>query len=121
MEFAVEGMAGEGGDGAYDDELHAGSGHGYVHATEISQKTDVAVVVASHEGDDYDVALLPLKAVDGIYGNKMAEGLEERGALYKPAKILHLGAIWRDKAYVYAFVKKPLLTYFLDIGAERTN
>ena len=49
VELAVEGMAGEGGDGADDDELHAGSGHGYVHATEVAQKTDVAVVVAAHE------------------------------------------------------------------------
>ncbi len=33
MEAAVEGVTGKGGDVADDDELHAGSGHGYVHST----------------------------------------------------------------------------------------
>ena len=77
MEAAVEGMAGEGDDAADDDELHAGAGHGYVHAAEVAEETDVAFVVASYKRYHNHIPFLSLKAVDGVDGDEVAEGLEE--------------------------------------------
>ena len=109
MQFAVEGMACEGGYGADDDELHASAGHGYVHAAQVAEEANVAVVVAADKGDDDDVALLTLKTIDGVDGNQVAEGFEEGCALDESAEILHLSAVGRDETDVDALVEKPLL------------
>ena len=77
IELSVEGMAAEGGTVAQNDELHAGTSDGYVHAAKVAQEAYLPLVVAAHEGDDDDVALLPLKAIYGVDGDEAAEGLEE--------------------------------------------
>jgi len=92
-QLAVEGMAAEGGAVAEDDDLHAGTGDGHVHAAEIAQEADLALIVAAHKGDDDDVALLSLEAIDGVHGDEAAEWLEELALLDEPAQQLHLGAI----------------------------
>ena len=50
---------------ADDDELHAGAGHRHIHAPIIRQKADVFFLIGAHEGDVNDIALLPLKTIDG--------------------------------------------------------
>lgn len=46
---AVERMACHGSGIAEDDKLHAGTGDCYVHATQITQESNVAIVVSSHK------------------------------------------------------------------------
>lgn len=115
VEAAVEGMAGEGGGVAYDDELHAGSCHCHVHAPEVAEKTDVAVGVAAHEGDYYDVAFLSLKAIDGVDGDQMAQLTEIWGILKQTTKILHLRPVRGYDSDIDSLVKEPLFSNFLYI------
>ena len=114
-------MAGESGDAADDDELHAGAGHGYVHAAQVAEKADVAFVVASYEGYDDDVAFLALETVDGVDGYEVAEGSEEGGALDETADIPDLCPIGGDQAYVDALVKETLLANFFDVCPQGTD
>ena len=55
---------------AEDDELHAGTGDGYVHAAQVAQKTDLALVVGTHQADENHVALLTLEAIYGVDGDE---------------------------------------------------
>ena len=59
---------------AEDDDLHAGSGDGHVHAAQVAEETNLSLVVAAYQRDDDDVALLSLKTVDGVHGDKTPEG-----------------------------------------------
>ena len=65
-----------------------------IHATQVTQEANLPCLVAAHERDD-DVALLPLKAIDGVHSD---EGTEELAAAQQLAQQLHLGAIRRDNA-----------------------
>lgn len=109
-------MAGEGSNRTDYDELHAGTRHGHIHAAEVAQKADVAFVVASHKGDDDDVAFLALKAVDGVDGDEMTERLEEWCPLDKATQILHLCPVRRYESYVYALVEETLSAYLFNIS-----
>ena len=60
---------------AEDDELHAGTGDGDVHAAQVAEEAYLALVVGAHQRDDDDVALLTLEAVDGVDADERAEGL----------------------------------------------
>ena len=106
-------MAAEGGAVAKDDELHASAGDGHVHATEIAEEANLALVVAAHKGDKDDVALLTLKAVDGVDGDEAAEGLEELALLDETTQQLNLCAVGRDDAYVEPLAQYALLSYHL--------
>lgn len=108
VEVAVEGVGGQGGDVADDYKFHACAGHGHVHAPEVAKETYVAVVVAPYEGNEYHVALLALKTVDGVYGDLPAEWLEEGCARNKPPEIMHLRTVWRNHSYVDALFEKTL-------------
>ena len=66
VEASVEGVAGEGGGVAENDEFHAGASDSHVHASEVAQEADFAVVVGAHEADEYHVALLPLESIYGV-------------------------------------------------------
>ena len=76
-QLTVERMAGHGFLVTENDDFHAGSGDGDVHASQVAEETYLSVVVGAHERDDDDVALLSLEAVDGIDADKSSEGLEK--------------------------------------------
>ena len=76
IELAVERMAGHGLGIAKDDEFHAGTGNGHVHAAQVAQEANLSFVVGTYQRDDDDVALLSLETVDGVDGDETAERLE---------------------------------------------
>ena len=78
---------------AQDDELHTGSRHCHVHAAEVFQKTNLALVVGTYQGDENHVALLPLEAIHRVYADEAAVRLEEFILLDEFLQILHLGTI----------------------------
>ena len=98
-------MACHGGGIAEDDEFHAGTGDGHVHASEVTQETDLSFVVGTDEGDEDDVAFLALEAIDGVDADEVAVRFEELAFLEKSAEVLHLCAIGRDNAHVESFVE----------------
>ena len=115
METTVEGMAGEGGHIAEDDELHPGTGDCHVHAAEITEETYLSVVIAAHEGDDYHVALLSLESIHRVDGDEMTEGLEILKLEDKPTKQLHLCPIRRNYSHVDTLIEDTLLAYPAEI------
>ena len=78
---------------AQDDELHSGSRHRHVHAAKVFQKTNLALVVGTYQGDENHVALLPLEAIHRVYADEAAVRLEEFILLDELLQILHLGTI----------------------------
>ena len=105
VEFFVERMACHGGGIAEDDEFHAGAGDGHVHATEVSEETDLSFVVGTDEGDEDDVAFLALEAIDGVDADEVAVRFEELAFLEEATEVLHLGAVGGNDAYVEAFIE----------------
>ena len=51
---------------AEDDEFHARPGDGDVHAAQVAEETNLSFIVGTDEGDEDDVAFLPLKTVNGV-------------------------------------------------------
>ena len=117
-ELGVEAVAAEGVGIAEDDELHAGAGDGDIHAAEVVEEADGALVVVAHHADNYHVAFLPLEAVDAIDRYQLAERAEEFLPLEQAADEAHLGAIGGDDAEVDAVVLYAAEAYHLDIVAE---
>ena len=117
-ELGVEAVAAKSVGIAEDDELHAGAGDGDVHAAEVAEEADGALVVVAHHADDYHVALLPLEAVDTIHRNLMAERAEELLPLEQATDEAHLRTIGRDDAKVDALVLNAAEAYHLDIVAQ---
>ena len=111
-------MAAEGGTVAQNDELHAGTSDGYVHAAKVAQEANLSFVIAAHERDDDDVALLALKAIYGVDGDEAAEGLEELVLLDETAQQLYLGAIGRYDAHIEPFAQDALLSYDFEVSAK---
>lgn len=103
---------------AQDDQFHTGTGDGYIHATQVIQKSDVALVVGTHETDHDNITLLSLKAVYGMDGNEFTERLKERVAFDQSSDILNLRFIRRDQSEVDAFVQHPLFGDLFDIGLQ---
>ena len=54
---------------AENDELHSGTSDGHVHAAQVAEEAYLTVVVGADEGNEDDVALLALEAVDGVDGD----------------------------------------------------
>ena len=90
IQLPVEGVARQGGGIAQDDELHAGTGDGYVHPAQVVEKPDLAVLVGTHQADEDYITLLSLETVDRIDRYRGTEGLEERVAPEQLAEVLHL-------------------------------
>ena len=117
-QLTVEGMAAEGVAVAKDDELHACPGDGHVHAAQVAQEANLSLIVGAHQGDDDDVALLSLEAVDGVHRNQAAERLEELTLPDELPEILHLCAIGRDDTHVEPLAQDALLANQLIVGLE---
>ena len=78
---------------AEDDDLHASTSDGHIHASQVAQEAYLALFVRADERDDDDVAFLTLEAVDGVDGDQSAEGLEELVLAQQLSEQLHLCAI----------------------------
>ena len=92
-QFLVERMLGHRLLVAQDDELHSGSRHRHVHATEVFQESNLAFIVGTYQGDENHVALLPLEAIHRVYADETAVRLEKFILLDELLQILHLGTI----------------------------
>ena len=109
VEALVEGVACHGGGVAQDEEFHAGAGNGDIHAAQVAQKADLALVVGAYQRDEDDVAFLPLETIDGVDRNQVTERFEKGAFLDPPPQVLHLGTVGRDDAHVDAVVQNALL------------
>ena len=114
-QFLVEGMLRHGVFVAQDDELHAGSRHRHVHATEVFQETNLSLVVGAYQGDENHIALLTLETIHRVYADEAAVRLEELILLDELLQILHLGTIRRNDAHVDAIAQHPLLAYLGEV------
>lgn len=92
------------------DELHACPCDGNIHAAEVAEEAYLSLIIASHERENDDIALLSLESINGIHRDEMAIGLEELALLYHTAQQLHLSTIGRDDAYVYLLIENALLS-----------
>ena len=77
IELAIKGMVREGGGIPQDDQLHAGTSHGYIHATQVVEKAYLPLCVGTYQADENHVPLLSLEAIHRMDGDEGAEGLEE--------------------------------------------
>lgn len=92
-ELAIERMACQRGNIAENDDFHSGAGNSDVHAAQVAQKTNFAIVVGAYHGYDNDVTLLALETVNGVDGDETAERLEELALHEQPAQELNLSTI----------------------------
>ena len=118
QQVGVEGMAGQRGRFAQDDKLHAGTGDGYVHAAQVAEESYLPLVVGADEGDEDDVALLPLEAVDGVRREQVSDGAQDGALADAAAQVLHLGTVGRDDAEVDALVADAVGADAGDVGFE---
>ena len=114
-QFLVERMLGHRLLVAQDDELHTGSRHRHVHAAKVFQKTNLALVVGTYQGDENHVALLPLEAIYRVYADEAAVRLEEFILLDELLEILHLGTVRRNDAYVDSFLQNAPFAYLGEV------
>src|SRR5215217_2314379 len=77
-EIGIERKAGKGGAIANYHELFAGTGEGYVGASQLGKKTNSAIGIAAGKRNINGITLLALEGVNGIYSNGMQEGLQRR-------------------------------------------
>ena len=92
-QFLVERMLGHRILVAQDDELHSGSRHRHVHATEVFQETNLSLIIGTHQGDENHIALLTLETIHRVYADEAAVRLEAFILLDELLQILHLGTI----------------------------
>ncbi len=88
---------------AQDDELHSGSRHRHVHAAEVFQESDLALIVGTYQGDEDHVSFLPLETIHRIHADQAAVRLEELILLDELLEILYLGTVRRNDAYIDSF------------------
>ena len=108
-------MAGQRLTVAEDDDFHTGSGDGNVHATQVTKEANLSFVVGTHHGNDDDIALLTLEAIDGIDADLTTEGLEKLTLHQQAAQILHLSTVGGNDADVDTLIQQPLLANTFEI------
>ena len=86
---------------AQDDELHSGSRHRHVHATEVFQESDLSLVVGAYQRDEDNVSFLPLETIYRIHAYQAAVRLEEFILLDELLEILYLGTVRRNDCLLY--------------------
>ena len=96
---------------AQDDELHAGSRHRHVHATEVFQESDLTFIIRAYQGDENHVSFLTLETIHRVYADEATVRLEELILLDELLQILHLGTVRRNDAHVDALAQYPLFAY----------
>jgi len=65
-------MATERGRVAHQQQLAASAGHAHIHAANVSEEADFAVVVAARQRNGNDVPLLALKRIDRAHAQYAA-------------------------------------------------
>ena len=70
-------MAAQCGGFAQNDQLHAGAGHGDVHAAQVGEETYLTPFVGTDQTDEDDVAFLPLKTIYGVDAHQVAVGAQD--------------------------------------------
>ena len=74
------------------------------------------MLVAADEGDEYDVSLLSLESIDGVYGDEMAHLSELLSAAYLLAYILRLHTIGGYDADVDTLFEESADTNLVDVA-----
>ena len=100
---------------AQDDELHSGSRHRHVHATEVFQESDLSLVVGAYQGDEDHVSFLPLETIHRIHAYQAAVRLEELIFLDELLQILYLGTVRRNDAYIDSFLQNAPFAYLGEV------
>ena len=90
---------------AKNDKLHPGTCYRHIHPSEVIQETDLPILVGAHEAYQDNVAFLPLETIHRVYGDELAERLEESILLDELAEVLHLCLVGRDEAEVDTFLQ----------------
>ena len=103
---------------AQDDNLHAGSGDGHIHAAQVTEETNLPFVVRPYHRYDDDVAFLSLKTINRIDTDESAEGFEVGAFHQQTPQILHLSTVGRDNAHIDTFVQQSLFANTLEILLE---
>lgn len=103
---------------AQDDELHSGSRHRHVHATEVFQESYLTFIVGTHQGDEDHVSFLPLETIYRIHAYQAAVRLEELILLDELLEILYLGTVRRNDAYIDSSSKTRCLPILVKYSAR---
>ena len=100
---------------AQDDELHSGSRHRHVHATEVFQESNLSLVVGTYQGDEDHVSFLSLETIHRVYADQTAVRLEELIFLDELLEILHLGTVRRNDASIDSFLQNAPFAYLGEV------
>ena len=60
------------------DQFHPGTGDGHIHSSQVTQKTDLSLIVAPNHADKDNVTLLSLETIYGIDTDHLPVWLEKR-------------------------------------------
>ena len=88
---------------AQDDEFHASTCNGYIHAAQVVKESDATFVISSYHRNQDHITFL---ALESIYGIDRDVGKELFQFLLLPDKAteqLHLAFIGRDNTEIHAF------------------
>ena len=108
-------MPGDGRRVAQDEQLHAGPGDRYVHASQVVEEADPSPLVCPNQADEDDVALLSLKTVDRMDRDQFTQRAEKGIPAYELPEILDLGLIGRDHPEIDSFVQDTFLADLFDV------
>ena len=115
IQLFVESMSGQCRSISQYNQLHTGTSNSYIHTTQIIQKTNLPFFIGTHQTDENNITLLPLKAIDRIDGYRLPVRLEKGIIPNQPAQILHLCLVRRNQTDINPFTQKPLPTNFGNI------
>ena len=79
-------------------EFHSRTSDSHIHTAQVAQESDVVVLVVSHHADNYNVAFLALKSVNGVSTDVATQWVEETLRTYHTAQQTDLPAIGRYDA-----------------------
>lgn len=77
VQTTVKRMTGECMTVTNNDDFHTGTGDGHIHTAQVTQKTYLSFLVATHQRYYDDITLLTLKAINSIHRDETAERFEE--------------------------------------------
>ena len=100
---------------AENNQFHACTGHGDIHAAEVAEETDLTLFVAANQRYNDDVAFLSLKSIDGVDGDGLAERFQFCIGLDERTDVLGLYTVGADDADVEPLVEKTVDADFLNI------
>lgn len=66
-------MAAKRAGGSDEEKFHAGTRERHIHPPQVGQETDLSLIVGPDQRDDHNIPLLPLKSIDRVHRNPLAE------------------------------------------------